>query len=238
MAPVAYQPHLQQPTLAGADLSLNTIQDNFSSAQSYVREKAAKHEFLENVPQYAIAHIYSHAEADTEGKEPTIYFYDSALKVSDLQLLGDLPTRLIVLSACNTGVGKNMKGEGVFSLARGFAAAGIPSSITSLWQIDNQSTYRITELFYKNLGQGLPLDIALQEAKLEFLRIQEKPYDLPYFWAGSILLGNSDGFVPERGYRIYSFPNLIGLIIIVFFIISSLIYRKKHRRNKPILQGF
>src|SRR5690606_19410515 len=152
-----------------------------------------KNEFLKNLPKYSIVHLYSHAKADVEGTEPSIYFYDSALMVSDLQLLGNLPTKLIVLSACNTGVGKNLKGEGVFSLARGFAAAGIPSSITSLWKIDNHSTYRISEMFYKFLVQGLPLDVALQEAKLEFLRVQDRSYDLPYFWAGSILLGSSEG---------------------------------------------
>lgn len=238
VAPVNYQPHLQQATLQGSDLSLNSIQSQFSSSEIIVGEKATKQEFIKHLPDYGIVQLYSHADADMGGTEPTIYFYDSALKVSDLQLLGDLPTRLVVLSACNTGVGKNIKGEGVFSLARGFAAAGIPSSITSLWQIDNRSTFQITELFYKYLGEGLPLDIALQEAKLEFLRTQDKSYDLPYFWAGSILLGNADGFLPDRANYIYSLPHLIGLISVAFIIISSLIYHKKHRRNKAVPQKF
>src|SRR5690606_24971424 len=216
--------------------SLNALQNHFSSSKLFIGEQATKGEFIKNLPGYAIVQLYSHAEADMGEREPTVYFYDSALKVSDLQLLGDLPTKLVVLSACNTGVGKNIKGEGMFSLARGFAAAGIPSSITSLWQIDNRSTYQITELFYKYLGEGRPLDIALQEAKLEFLRTQDKSYDLPYFWAGSILLGNADGFLPERGNYIYSLPHLIGLISITL-IISSWIYRKKYRRKRPALQG-
>lgn len=236
VAPVNYQPHLQQTALQGADHSLNALQSHFSSSKLFIGEQATKGEFIKNLPGYAIVQLYSHAEADMGEREPTVYFYDSALKVSDLQLLGDLPTKLVVLSACNTGVGKNIKGEGMFSLARGFAAAGIPSSITSLWQIDNRSTYQITELFYKYLGEGRPLDIALQEAKLEFLRTQDKSYDLPYFWAGSILLGNADGFLPERGNYIYSLPHLIGLISIAI-IISSWIYRKKYRRKRPALQG-
>lgn len=231
MAPVNYQAHLQQASLRGADISLNTIQNNFSSSQYYVQEQATKNEFLKNLPKYSIVHLYSHAKADVEGTEPSIYFYDSALMVSDLQLLGNLPTKLIVLSACNTGVGKNLKGEGVFSLARGFAAAGIPSSITSLWKIDNHSTYQISEMFYKFLVQGLPLDVALQEAKLEFLRVQDRSYDLPYYWAGSILLGNSDGFLPETDHSILRFPNLAGVFLIVLFLISTLVYHKKYRRN-------
>src|SRR5690606_16015473 len=116
------------------------------------------------------------------GSEPVIYLQDSVLEVSELQTLGDLSTRLIVLSACKTGIGKNIRGEGVFSLARGFAAAGIPSSVTTLWQIDNQPTYKLTELFFEYLSQGLPLDEALQKAKLDFLDNNDITYELPYYW--------------------------------------------------------
>jgi CHAT domain-containing protein len=56
-------------------------------------------------------------------------------------------------------------GEGIFSFKSGFAALGIPSSVTNLWSVDDKSTYKITELFYKYLAKGLPLDIALQNAK-------------------------------------------------------------------------
>ncbi|MBA3901824.1 MAG: CHAT domain-containing protein, partial [Bacteroidetes bacterium] len=235
MAPVKYQSYLQQVPLNGADLSLSNISSQFSSPALFTNEKATKQEFIQNLPRYTIVHLYSHAEADEVNAEFTIFFNDSSVQVSDLQLLGNLSTKLIVLSACKTGVGKVMKGEGVFSLARGFAAAGIPSSITSLWQIDNHSTYQINELFYKYLGKGLPLDIALQEAKMEFLRVHDKTYDLPYFWAGSILLGNSEGFLPEKGYRLLSFPNLLGVFLIVLLILSSLIYHKKFQRNKLII---
>src|SRR5690606_11779495 len=101
-------------------------------------------------------------------------------------------TRLIVLSACKTGIGKNIRGEGVFSLARGFAAAGISSSVTTLWQIDNQPTYKLTELFFENVSQGLPLDEALQKAKLDFLDNNDITYALPYYWAANILIGNTN----------------------------------------------
>ena len=87
---------------------------------------------------------------------------------------------MIVLSACNTGVGKNAKGEGIFSLARAFMSAGIPSTVTTLWQVDNKATYQLTEAFYKYLNQGLPKNIALQKAKLEFLDMQDKSFELPY----------------------------------------------------------
>lgn len=227
MAPVKYQSYLQQVPLNGADLSLSNISSQFSSSALFTNEKATKQEFIQNLPRYTIVHLYSHAEADEVNAEFTLFLNDSSVRVSDLQLLGNLSTKLIVLSACKTGVGKVMKGEGVFSLARGFAAAGIPSSITSLWQIDNQSTYQINELFYRFLAKGLPLDVALQEAKLEFLRVKDKSYDLPYFWAASILIGNTDGFLPENDKHLLSFPNIIAGLFLSLLLISALIYRKK-----------
>ncbi|TVP53821.1 MAG: CHAT domain-containing protein, partial [Mongoliibacter sp.] len=136
LAPVEYKAELQQASLLGADLSLKRINKFFPSNHFVTYEKATKQNFLDNLSHYSIAQLYSHAVADAEGIEPRLYFYDESMPLSELQLLGDLSTQLIVLAACNTGVGKNISGEGIFSLARGFAAAGIPSSITTLWEVE------------------------------------------------------------------------------------------------------
>ena len=120
-----------------------------------------------------------------------IYFADSALYLSELITEERPATQLIVLSACETGNGKVYQGEGVFSFNREFAALGIPSSIINLWAVDNESTYLQTELFYNYLAQGLPVDIALQKAKLEFLQTASKEKGLPYYWAASVLAGST-----------------------------------------------
>jgi hypothetical protein len=84
-----------------------------------------------------------------------------------------------------------MRGEGIFSLARGFAAAGIPATVTNLWEIDEAATYQITELFYKHLNGGMAGDEALQQAKLDFIRNNGREHMLPYFWAASIYMGKT-----------------------------------------------
>jgi CHAT domain-containing protein/tetratricopeptide (TPR) repeat protein len=224
IAPIQYQSYLRQQPLPGADLSLDVIKSYFAHANFLVGEKATKKEFLRSLPLYSLVHLYSHAEADTIGKEPVMYLQDSTLKISELQLLGELPTKLIVLSACNTATGRNVRGEGVFSLARGFAAAGIPASITTLWQIDNKTTYQLTELFYKYLSQGLTSDEALREAKLEFLDIHDKTNELPYFWAASILIGKTESFPEEGPPDIYQFT---GTLLLLFIILAFLFFRKK-----------
>jgi CHAT domain-containing protein len=114
------------------------------------------------------------------------------LRLSELLAEKKPLAKLIVLSACETGTGQLYKGEGVFSFNRGFAALGIPSSVSNLWSVDNVSTYHLTELFYKYLARGLPMDEALQKAKLEFMRESSKEKALPFYWAGAILAGKTD----------------------------------------------
>ena len=106
-------------------------------------------------------------------------------------------TQLVVLFACNSGVGKAVKGEGIFSLARGFAAAGIPSTVSALWEIDNQASYILAEQFFKKLANGEPSDVALQKAKIEMINDYGRDYELPYYWAGAVLIGKADLYRPS-----------------------------------------
>jgi CHAT domain-containing protein len=148
--------------------------------------------FMDEFYLYQVVHLYTHAADSSKFNEPVIYFGDSVLQLSDLVYEERPLTRLMVLSACETGSGKFYRGEGVFSFSRGFAALGIPSSISNLWSVENESTYRLTELFYKYLAEGLPLDISLQKAKLEFMRTAGREKQLPYFWAAQVLSGRTD----------------------------------------------
>jgi hypothetical protein len=78
----------------------------------------------------------------------------------------------------------------VFRLARGFRLAGIPSTVTNLWQVDNQVTYQLTESFYNYLRQGQPKDVSLRLAKLDLLN-KDQSHLLPYYWGATIVLGDS-----------------------------------------------
>lgn len=192
VAPLQYPAAFQLPALNGSDVSLGRIGDYFSDAHGLVAAEASRGNFLRQFSGYKIIQLYTHAADSSSNGEPVIYFADSALYLSDLIPKDQPATRLIILSACETGNGRLYQGEGVFSFNRGFAALGIPSSITNLWMADNESTYRLTELFYKELARGLPQDIALQQAKLEFRRTASEESKLPYYWAATILAGRTD----------------------------------------------
>ncbi|NJO25128.1 MAG: CHAT domain-containing protein [Bacteroidia bacterium] len=216
VAPLQYGYNTQLPALRGADNSLMRIGANFTKKDNLISNKATRNNFLTAYNQYKIIQLYSHASDSSNYGEPVIYFSDSALYLSDL--IGDVKpaTELIVLSACETGTGKLYQGEGVFSFNRGFAALGIPSAITNLWSVDNESTYRITELFYKYLTQGLPTDVALQKAKLEFIKNFFKATYMPYYWAASVLAGKADAIQLTKPFPWKWMIVITGVVVIAF----------------------
>ncbi len=189
MAPVYFRNELSQAPLLGSDKSLEQMQSLFQGSRLKMFDEASRNNFLLEFSKYEIIQLYTHASDGASVGDPRIYFADSALLLSELVNERKPLTRLIVLSACETGKGQWYRGEGVFSFNRGFAALGIPSSVTNLWSVDNQSTYKLTELFYKYLAMGLATDVALQRAKLEFIGEKSKEHRLPYYWASTILAG-------------------------------------------------
>jgi CHAT domain-containing protein len=210
--------HLRLGALEASDLSLDEIKKYYTSAVCLTKKRATRQQFIATFSLYKIVQLYTHA--DNLGNEPVLYLADSAIYLSEIQNLSNVNTDLIVLSACNTGIGKNARGEGVFSLARGFASIGIPSMLTTLWKIEDRATYEITELFYKHLSKEVPKDIALQQAKLAYLRYNGKNDNLPYFWAATILLGNTSSFPAEKQknnnlYYIGVFASIIGCSLLV-----------------------
>jgi CHAT domain-containing protein len=199
VAPVKFA---RLPELAGSDQSLSRIGTYFNDANNFVQSDASKRNFLNEFYQYKVIQLYTHATDSGYANEPMIYFSDSTLNLSDLFPEKKPATNLIVLSACETASGKLYSGEGVFSFNRGFASIGIPSCVSNLWQVDNISTYRITELFYKYVARGMPLDLALQQARKDFRADNDRDEEkLPYYWAAAILVGKTDPIAMQRNFE-------------------------------------
>lgn len=113
----------------------------------------------------------------------------TAQEVSELDLSG---LDLIVLSACETGMGK-ISGDGVFGLQRGFKKAGANSILMSLWKVDDEATCLLMTEFYKNwIGEGKTKHDALEQAKQAVRSHIEKGWDNPKYWAAFILLDALD----------------------------------------------
>lgn len=109
----------------------------------------------------------------------------TALDVTGLDLLG---TELVVLSACETGLGDVQVGEGVIGLQRAFTIAGAQTLVMSLWSVDDEATRELMVEFYRRLLAGEGKANALRHAQEE---LRKKPeYDHPYYWAAFVLLGD------------------------------------------------
>ena len=217
MSPVDFSRKLNQTPLSGSDISLKNVANNFYFGKTFYKKEATKKAFFDNARKYQIVHLYTHAQADSTDQEPMIYFADSVLKLSEISDLARFKTQLLVLSACKTAVGRNAKGEGILSLSRGFATQGIPATLTTLWSVENQSTYTLNELFYRYLSQGKEKDIALQKAKIEFLKTQSGEKQLPTFWAAAVLVGDAEA-ISSR----FSWWWILGVLGLAFFGVKRL----------------
>ena len=96
-------------------------------------------------------------------------------------------TDLLVLSACQTGLGE-VSGEGVFGLQRGFKKAGVNTILMSLWEVDDEATQLLMTRFYKGLTEGLSKTDALKKAQDAVRTNKGRDFSSPYYWAAFILL--------------------------------------------------
>ena len=99
-------------------------------------------------------------------------------------------TKLVVLSACQSGLGHYYRGEGIVSLVRPFLAASVPTVMASLWPVDSRATSDLIIGFHRQRTlSGRRAAEALRATQLEML--QQEPYRHPYYWAPFIIVGNN-----------------------------------------------
>jgi CHAT domain-containing protein len=113
---------------------------------------------------------------------------DGLLRPHEIASLA-LRARLVVLSACGTGLGRPVVGEGLHGLARAFMIAGVPSIVPSQWDVSDRATAELMERFYRRLGDGEPVPRALAGAGREMRRESLPMYAHPYYWAPFTLFG-------------------------------------------------
>lgn len=185
--------HLQALPASGAEIA--AVQ-----GERFAGTAATKQAFIRNAPSYGIIHLATHAAANDRAPENSfIAFYpagaDTSYKLYQPEIYNlDLrAAHLVILSACETGRGQFVHGEGMMSLARAFSYAGCRSVITSLWKADDAATAYITKRLHHHLQQGKPKDVALQQAKRDYLRDDAIAGRLkaPAFWSHLVLIGDA-----------------------------------------------
>ncbi|MEM9546585.1 MAG: CHAT domain-containing tetratricopeptide repeat protein [Bacteroidota bacterium] len=192
---------------------------------SWINEEATKTAFRDQAKNFDVLHLGMHSLLDeqTAGLSSLVFSGESDHKLflHEVQSM-DIPAELVVLSACNTGVGRHVLGEGSLSLARAFFFAGAKSTLMSLWQVPDQQTSRIMQLFYKNLDQGMNKSKALAKAKRDYLKKASVLESHPSFWSGFVLVGDDSPLKLTISYGRYL------IYLAVFIVLCGLfLWRKK-----------
>ena len=204
----------------------------YFNGKIYNGNNASIANFKKEVGKYNLLHFATHASANDEFPDYSYLAFSGDSTTSNLLYVKDLynyqiNADLVTLSACQTGIGKLQKGEGMLSLARAFNYAGASSIITTLWKINDQSTSEIMTHFYRNLSNGLSKKEALRQAKLTYLKTNDDPLlNHPYYWSGIVLTGNTMP-VTSTNYWWWILWTVLG-ILCIWMILSFL--RKQESR--------
>jgi CHAT domain-containing protein len=193
-------------------------------------DRATEH-FLKhaNLDRFAVLHFAAHAVVDDEHPErsavvlaPGSAAEDGLLQPREIVGL-DLDRRIVVLSACQSGVGELLPGEGMMSLAHAFFQAGADAVVASLWPLRDEDAAEFFEPFYQYLARGLNVSAALAAATRDRIRAGAPAAA----WAGIVLLGNGDPTPVPDGRPRFVFPSWYGAVGTLLAILALLFLRNR-----------
>ena len=213
--------------LSYSDYEIQKISSLFDETKTiiFTRESASEEELKNhNLEDYKIIHFATHSLIDdkrparssivlTLDDEPS---EDGFLQMREVYNL-KLNSELVVLSACQTGLGQLINGEGIEGLNRAFFYAGASSVLMSLWSVNDQASSQLMERFYSHLRSSESSMNALRKTKLEM--ISSGVLSHPYYWAGFIVSGKADEAIlrsSTKRYVLFGFLILLGSGIILF----------------------
>ncbi len=201
---------------------MQSIKNNFDGT-FLENDRATFHNFKTNAPNYSILHLSTHASSGDTETPASIKFYDQEILYSELYNLNINPN-LVVLSACETGIGKLYKSEGAMSIARGFQFAGAQNLLFSLWKVNDYTTSVFMDYFYKNINNNESYFEANANAKLNFLEDSNisNTKKSPYYWSAFVYYGGIETIENNINYYIY----FLGLLLLFGLLFAFKSFRK------------
>jgi CHAT domain-containing protein len=215
--------------LPGAEQEVHSV-SKILRGDMLIGNQASEAIFKKLAPKYDILHLAMHTQLDEKNPlysklvfaEPVDTLEDGFLNMYEVYGL-KLNTKLSIISACRSGDGGLVKGEGLLSLARGFQYAGCPSMVAAQWRVDDYSGSDIMISFSQQLMKGLPKSKALQKAQLHYIDNSDPLRSHPYFWASYQIIGEDSS--------VYISPIIICFMVLIvtilFGAIVFVIVRKK-----------
>lgn len=211
---------------------VNEIGNMIGADKILVENDATETGFKMNANYSKIIHLSTHSFLINN--QPVIFlsnYYDPAndglLEASEIIKM-KLNSDLVVLSSCNSGLGKLDQSEGIIGMTKAFYEAGVKSVIVSLWPVNDKYTSKLMGLFYENLTNGMNKSEALRNAKITFI----KKYSAnPYYWSAFVLSGNTSHISLDKKKSLY--PYLIVLSGIVLIAVVIVYNRNKKQMLRP-----
>lgn len=227
-------PSENSPRLPGAEIEATAVAD-LVQGDLLNGASASESTFAERATGYRLLHFAAHGKANL--RVPTRTYIElsaadstandgrlHAFEVMGMQLNADL----VVLSACQTGTGAFLQGDGRMSLVSAFRFAGCPSALMSLWSISDRESSEIVTGFYEHLVKGLSKDKALGESKRAYLSTCDEAYAHPYYWAPMVLIGNTSPVYSEG--QSFAWFILIFVAVILLMIVGGKSIGKQLKR--------
>jgi CHAT domain-containing protein len=187
---------LEYPNLPDAEAEARDVAALYPTRKLLVGIDASKERFLQDAGRYDVVHFAGHAVANTDHPNFSRLIFagrdhsqPGSLLASELVGASYPKTRLVVLAACDTGAGAVRRGEGVLTFARAFLAAGVPTVVASLWNLDDRASRILFEKFHASIRQGASSSRALRMAQLALLSSSDATLQAPSHWAGVITVG-------------------------------------------------
>jgi len=175
----------------GSEEEVRNIAQLIPGSSAYIGNDATLDQFKTQAPRFPFLHLATHGCFQQGGcqqldlEENTLLFADRQFNIRDAVLLGLQNTRLLTLSACQTGMKANSNGEEISGVAYVFERAGAQAVMASLWSVADVATKDLMVEFYQNINKGMSKNEALRQAKLS--QIQRHPF----YWSPFILIGDA-----------------------------------------------
>lgn len=188
------------PKLPSAEKEVSEINEFYSKPIRLIGLEATKREVKQNFTKSSVIHFAGHYSVNEQipslsglvlAEKEKLGEKENSL-LTNYEILGTnlLQTRLIVLSACKTGVEGFYQGEGIIGASRTFLAGKVPLVVASQWAVDSEATKELMIEFHRyRKVEKLPTVAALRKAQLAILNAQDKKFRHPYFWAAFMTLG-------------------------------------------------
>lgn len=210
----------------GTHFNTSVYSDEFASLENFKTLSTSS----------SVVHLATHASANDQFPDYSNLAFTQKIDSTESYLLYvkdlyniQMNTDMVVLSACQTGIGKLRKGQGMMSLSKGFHYAGAKSLVSSLWKVNDRSTVKLMDYFYESLSKGKSKKMALRDAKLKYLEnTDDNLLKHPYYWASFTVSGDASPL--QVSHAIWWYLLLVLPIILLAFYFLK---RKKARALLP-----